>query len=72
MMNPVKKCNVIWASCFAVMTAIAILFVVLFATKIRQTGSQELCQMLPDEKSCDNPAAKLIGCQWEGGKCHLV
>ena len=67
-MDPVKKCNIIWGVCFAVMTCIAILFAVLFMLKIKVAGMEEICASIP-QTLCKGPAVDALGCKLEDDQC---
>lgn len=70
-MDPVKKCNIIWGVCFAVMTCIAILFAVLFGLKIRVAGMEQVCATLP-QALCKSEGGKALGCDWQDDQCVYV
>lgn len=63
------KCNVIWAVCFFVMTCIAILFFVLYVTKISTEVKAAACALM-EEQACKD--AKDFGCEWDGKLCKYV
>lgn len=70
-MDPVKKCNIIWGVCFAIMTGIAILFAVLFMLKIKVAGMDELCASF-SKTLCQSPGGNALGCEWQDDQCKYV
>lgn len=70
MMDKVKKCNIIWGVCFSIMTLVAILFFALFMLKIRTTENEQLCEVLPDQDTCQGIAGQVLNCKWVGGQCR--
>ena len=67
-MDPVKKCNIIWGVCFAIMTCIAILFAVLFMLKIKVAGMEQVCGTL-SQTLCKGEGGKALDCAWQEDRC---